>query len=184
MSSLLRLKVALFAAAGIALLVACTGQDAILANDPDAGGTTTADAGGGGSCTEVDKTPCGCGSGKGCCIGNGVVKCVERGNGTVADGCDSTTTLDCVGTTCGGSQVCCFNGDVSMGTTCAKRATAFDTRCAPADTTGGPQCMDTSNGIVHELTCLVDGDCSKFNAGTCVPTLMDTVNRVMGICVK
>lgn len=170
------------AAAGVS--VACTGDDFALPSNEGDGGTPAAEAGVPATCATLDTTPCGCGAGKGCCIGNGVVKCVPSGTGSPADGCESTTSLDCVGTTCGGGDVCCYNGDVSTGSVCAKRLTAFDTRCAPKDTTGGPQCKYTSNGIVHELTCVTNDDCTKYDAGTCVAAVMDTVNRVMGICVR
>jgi len=189
---------------GAFVVAACTGDDPVLTNggggdggggdggggDGDGGPVTEADAGGDGpaGCGDRDTTPCGCkGGAMGCCIGNGVAVCVPSGTGTPADGCGSTSTLDCVGTTCGGGQVCCYNGSVSQAAVCPMRMTAFDTRCAPIDADGGPQCVElpgTPSARLHELTCISSDDCTPYDAGTCVSALMDGVNRVIGICVR
>jgi hypothetical protein len=193
--------------AAVAAVAACTGEDPVFTNESDGGpasieASTNADAGtssetstdagsdgapDAGSCGARDTTPCGCGPSNDCCIGTGAAVCVPAGTGTPDSGCESTTTLDCVGSTCGGGRVCCYNGSVSPGAVCPKRMTAFDTRCVDEDNDGGPQCVElpgTPSARLHELTCLVDGDCAQYDAGSCVSALMDGVKRVMGVCVR
>jgi hypothetical protein len=187
-----------------AAIVACVGDDPVLATEAADGGregaapadAATAPEGaaadatpGPGPCGARDTTPCGCGGGKSCCIGGDVVGCYPVGQEDQADaaaGCTSTTTLRCLATTCGANRACCFNGDVNAGDACGKRLTAFDTACVDVSATAVDPypCVDETNGNRKALTCLVDGDCTKFDAGTCVSGLMDKADRVIGVCVR
>lgn len=133
-------------------------------------------------CGARDTTPCGCGAGKSCCIGSGAAVCQVSGNEDPGAGCTSTTTLRCVGTTCGGGRVCCFNGERTTGAVCGARLTAFDTECADVDAADPFPCVDAPSGARKLLTCLVDEDCQKFDAGACLSAVMDGVGRVLGVC--
>lgn len=191
--------------AAVATIIACTGDDPATTSTADSGangdGASVNDSGSSGdgsvdagadtsssTCGTADTTPCNCGTTKSCCIGSGSALCFSRGSEDEADaasGCTSTSTLDCVANDCGGGSVCCFNGEVTPGTTCTKRMTSFDSRCIQVDASAvSNPCVDESNGAVHELLCAVDADCARFDAGACVPALMDTVKRVMKVCAR
>lgn len=61
--------------------------------------------------------------------------------------------------------------------------TAFNTECIDIDPSGHYPCVDATNGVTKPMLCLLDADCELFDAGSCVSALMDSVSRVMGICV-
>lgn len=145
-----------------------------------------ADADAGSRCGERDRSPCGCAGISSCCVVGNEGRCAERGNEEMdaATGCTSTNTIRCVASTCGGNRVCCFNGTVTGGSLCPKRMTAFDTECLDVNPDGGYPCVDTSNGVTKPMLCLVDADCELFDAGRCESALMDSVDRIMGICVR
>ena len=177
-----------------AVVAACTGDDPVLTPARDGGDETSATADGGPdakpqvNCGARDTTPCGCPGSKSCCIGRGVADCYPSGQEPedAAAGCTSTTIVRCVATSCGANQACCFNGDVTGGDVCSKRLTSFDTECVSVDVDAADPypCINTSNSSKKAITCLVDADCAKFDAGTCVSALMDTVMRVIGVCTR
>lgn len=137
-------------------------------------------------CGTPDTTPCNCGGGKSCCIGNGAPVCFPIGQEDASAGCSSTETITCAATTCGAGRVCCYNGTLRAGTTCPLAMTSFDTQCenVDPDAAAGHPCTNAPDGFVHEQVCATDMECARFDAGKCVPALMDTVNRVMKICVR